>query len=453
MALRLTPHRFAVGGPSPTAESAPAARPLVHGSSADASSLCGWGPQPQPPSPRLRRVLLEPVNLPRVLIAGGSIGGLTAGVLLSELGCRVDIFERSDAALQDRGAGIVVLPITERYFVERGGADDRVSLELTNWTYVDRTGAVISADPDHFHFSGWSTIYRALLDAFSPDRYHYGAEMVGFDVRADGVTLHLADGRRVEGDLLICADGLNSRGRSMLLPDVQPRYAGYVAWRGVTRESSLSPRARSDLADSMIYQVLDPGHVLVYAIPDSAGRIDPPHRIMNFVWYRNYPEGGPFDQLMTGRDGVRRTGTMPPGTIAEHLVAETRELARRTLAPTLAEVVLGCDQPMIQAIFDLESPHMAFDRVCLIGDAAFGLRPHVAAGQAKACADAWALRDALVEADGDVVAALALWEPRQLELGLRALRRTQEMGIASQFAGTMVPGDPAWKFGLWEPGN
>jgi 2,6-dihydroxypyridine 3-monooxygenase len=108
---------------------------------------------------------------------------------------------------------------------------------------------------------------------------------------------------------------------------------------------------------------------------------------------------------------------------------------------------------LIQAVFDLESPRMAFERVCLIGDAAIGLRPHVAAGQAKACADAWALRDALAESDGDLASALAAWEPAQLALGHRALARTRDMGKASQFAGTMIPSDPAWKFGLWEPGN
>jgi 2-polyprenyl-6-methoxyphenol hydroxylase-like FAD-dependent oxidoreductase len=77
---------------------------------------------------------------PRVLIAGGSIGGLTAAVLLRDLRCEVDVYERSNAALEDRGAGIVVLPITERYFTERGGEDDRVSLELTYWTMSTGTG-------------------------------------------------------------------------------------------------------------------------------------------------------------------------------------------------------------------------------------------------------------------------------------------------------------------------
>jgi 2,6-dihydroxypyridine 3-monooxygenase len=160
-----------------------------------------------------------------------------------------------------------------------------------------------------------------------------------------------------------------------------------------------------------------------------------------------------FEDLMLGRDGVVRAGTMPPGSIREEHLGEMRATAASSLAPTLLEVVQGCPAPLIQAVFDLESPKMAFDRVCLIGDAAIGLRPHVAAGQAKACADGWALRDALAQSDGDVPAALAAWEPGQLTLGHRALARTREMGQASQFDGTMIPGDPNWKFGLWEPGN
>ena len=390
---------------------------------------------------------------PRVLVAGGSIGGLTVAVLLRDLGCEVDVFERSKAALEDRGAGIVVLPITERYFTERDATDTRVSLELTYWTYIDREGNVISADPDHFRFSGWSTIYRALLETFDADRYHLGHEMVDFEDRDDMVTVEFANGATAHGDLLVCADGISSTGRSILLPEVQPVYSGYVAWRGTTPESALSEKAMSDLADAMVYQVLDPGHILVYAIPDHVGRSSPPHRVINFVWYRNYPDGGPFDDLMRANNGEQRLATMPPGSIRpEHLV-EMRSTAAEVLAPTLREVVLGCEEPLIQAVFDLESPRMAFGRVCLIGDAAFGLRPHVAAGQAKACADAWALRDALANSDGEVGAALASWEPTQLALARQAVARTREMGVASQFDGAMVPGDPAWKFGLWEPGN
>lgn len=390
---------------------------------------------------------------PRVVIAGGSIGGLTAGLLLRDLGCEVDIYERSAAPLEDRGVGIVVLPVTERYFTKQSAASKRVSLELNYWTYVDREGAVIDAAPVRSRFSAWGTIYRALLEAFGLDRYHLGHEVVGFDDDGEAVTARFANGSSAEGDLLIFADGLSSTGRSILLPSIRPAYAGYVAWRGTTPEAALSDQAKDDLDDAMIYQVLDGGHILVYAIADGEGRTMSPHRAMNFVWYRNYPEGGPFEDLMQGRDGKQRPTTMPPGAVREEHIGEMRSTARQTIAPTLLEVILECDEPLIQAVFDFRSPSMAFGRVCLIGDAAATLRPHVAAGQAKACADAWALRDALSASHGNVEDALAEWEPSQLALANQAFSRSREMGIASQFEGTMEAGDRSWRFGLWNPGN
>ncbi len=48
-------------------------------------------------------------------------------------------------------------------------------------------------------------------------------------------------------------------------------------------------------------------------------------------------------------------------------------------------------EPFIQVIVDLQVPRMAFGRSCLIGDAAFALRPHIGVGTAKAADDAWQL--------------------------------------------------------------
>jgi 2,6-dihydroxypyridine 3-monooxygenase len=386
-------------------------------------------------------------ELPRVLVAGGSIGGLTAAILLAELGCEVDVYERSPHPLRDRGAGIVVLPVTERYFVERGGEERRVSLRLESWNYLDRAGRVISSAPDGYRFTGWSTLYRALVDALGEGRYHLGTEMVGFEPVPSGVVLKLGDGRTVEGDLLVCADGIASTARSILLPEVAPQYSGYVAWRGVTDETALSEGARCDLADAMLYQVLDHSHILAYAIPGDDGETG--SRQVNSVWYRNAPIGEAFESLMTDRWGERRTWTVPPGAIDPGHRDEMRSAAVEQLAPTLAEVVTGARETLIQAVVDLESPRLVFGRVCLMGDAAFVARPHLAAGQAKACADAWALRDA-IERSSDLDEALAEWERSQLALGRAAVARAREMGNRSQVEGTMVPGDPTWKFGLVE---
>ena len=50
------------------------------------------------------------VHNTRVAIVGGSLGGLTVGLLLRDLGLDVTIYERSPAELQQRGAGIGFLP-------------------------------------------------------------------------------------------------------------------------------------------------------------------------------------------------------------------------------------------------------------------------------------------------------------------------------------------------------
>jgi 2,6-dihydroxypyridine 3-monooxygenase len=120
------------------------------------------------------------------------------------------------------------------------------------------------------------------------------------------------------------------------------------------------------------------------------------------------------------------------------------------LAPAAAEVVLRTERPYLQAVYDACVPRMAFGRVALIGDAASAARPHAAAGTAKAAANAWALFDALADSS-DIAEALAKWEPSQLELGQRLLRRVKEMGTRSQVECTWTPGDPDLRFGLYGP--
>jgi 2,6-dihydroxypyridine 3-monooxygenase len=143
---------------------------------------------------------------------------------------------------------------------------------------------------------------------------------------------------------------------------------------------------------------------------------------------------------------------VPPGSASERHVAEMRAVARARLPPPIARVVDSTAQPFLQVVYDIEVPRMAFGRVCLIGDAAFVVRPHAAAGTAKAAADAWALA-ASIQREGHVLSALARWEPAQLALGAQLLERTRRIGRRSQLDGTWVPGDPELIFSLRGPGE
>jgi hypothetical protein len=160
-----------------------------------------------------------------------------------------------------------------------------------------------------------------------------------------------------------------------------------------------------------------------------------------WVWYCNVPAARLGD-LLTDRQGRERSASLPPGCVRDHHLRELREAAARTLPPPLAAMVGGTAEPFVQAVLDIEVPRMAFGRVCLIGDAAFALRPHAAAGTAKAAADAWRLAEALEACGGDVVTALQRWEPGQLALGRDVLARTRKAGERTQVSGTWRIGDP-----------
>lgn len=222
------------------------------------------------------------------------------------------------------------------------------------------------------------------------------------------------------------------------------------AWRGTVEEAQLGSETLGAFADALVYQVIPQSHILVYPIPNADGATAPGRRLLNFVWYRNY-EGAALDALMTDAGGLRHETTLPRGAVAPSQLADMRAFAGSNLAPQLAGVVTATSEPFVQAVFDIEVPRMAFGRVCLLGDAAFALRPHIAAGTAKAAADGWALAQALDEARGDVTAALGAWEARQLAVGGAALERSRRNGNRSQFEGTWTPGDPDLNFGLEGP--
>ena len=391
---------------------------------------------------------------PRVGVAGGSIGGLTAALVLRDLGCEVDVFERSGTALEARGAGIGLHPMTTRYFDESSELDTTmVEIELPWLQFLSASGERIHQERMNYRFSSWNTIYRGLVRCFDERRYHLGSEVAEFSQDDRGVNVRLTSGSTHTLDMLVCADGISSGARAKLLPRAEARYAGYVAWRATVPESELTPTSFETLRDAITYSLLPAGHVLVYPIPSLDGALEPGRRLANLVWYHNYEEGGALDDLMTDRSGRRQALSLPPGTVRAGHMAWTREFADIHMAPAIAEIVHKCPEPFVQVIYDLDVPRMAFGRVALIGDAAFAVRPHAAAGTAKACADAWALRDALRDADGDPVAALAGWEPGQLALGRQLLERTRDMGDRSQFHRSWVPGDPSLRLGLYGPGR
>ena len=385
---------------------------------------------------------------PRVGVVGGSLGGLITALELRDAGCDVQVYERSPTPLEGRGAGIVLHPETTSYLEHHGLIElGRVSSVARILRYLTAEGGVHLEEPIAYRFTSYATLYAALVGHLEPERYHLGREVVRLDDDGESVGMWFADGDLERPDLVVGADGIRSTVRSQLFPDVRPRYAGYVGWRGTLPIDRLPASGLDMLAGALAYHVGERTHVLSYEIPveERSGA-----HSMNWVWYRNVAGGEPLVSLLTDRDGIRHDISLPPGAVGDEHVLELRSAAA-ALPPPFRDLVEATSEPFVQVIVDIEAPAMVVGRVCILGDAAFCLRPHIAVGTAKAAADARSLADELRGTAGDVDAALRRWEPRQLALGRATLRRTRDVGERAQVTGTFVPGDPSVAFGLREP--
>ncbi len=385
----------------------------------------------------------------RAVVIGGSLGGLTAALLLHEAGYAVSVHERS-AELSDRGAGIVAHPESLRYLIERDAATlDEVSIPCGNLRYLDRDGVTVHEAPVGYRFTSWYALYSRLLARLPAGTMHFSQAL--HDIRNDGdeVTIGMQGGVEARCDVLVCADGISSTARRLLLPGSDPVYAGYIGWRGTVSVAALDPTLRASFGNHITYQLLDAGHILAYPIPGSASTASVGS--LNWVWYRRVTEGAALTSAMTDSRGMHHALSVPPGAVRAGAAGELRVAARELLAPDLAALVLSTPRPFIQRVVDVEVTQMAFGRVAMVGDAAFVARPHAAAGTAKAAADGWALAAELAASD-DVSAALQRWQPGQLELGRNLVRRSRELG-EEQFRREWVGGDPSLLFGLRVPGD
>ena len=146
---------------------------------------------------------------------------------------------------------------------------------------------------------------------------------------------------------------------------------------------------------------LPPGEqFLGYPVAGPDNDLRPGHRRYNVVWYRPADEATKLQWLLTDERGVTHAISIPPPLIRREAIAEMRADAERLVAPQFRQIVRLIEEPILQPIYDLESPRMAFGRVAIVGDAAFVARPHVAAGVSKAADDAAALAEALAERAG-----------------------------------------------------
>lgn len=177
-------------------------------------------------------------------ILGGGIGGLSTAIALQRKGFSVTLYEAAPA-FKPLGAGLSLSGNAISAYKEIGIDNEVISIgcRLQVARGLDQRGKVISETSsaelkERFGVISNFTLHRAdlhelLFRLIKPGTVQLGKSATSVTQNDSGVSIQFGDGSTAWADYLIAADGIHSVVRKQLLPDSQPRYAGYTCWRAV----------------------------------------------------------------------------------------------------------------------------------------------------------------------------------------------------------------------------
>ncbi|NKX89482.1 FAD-dependent monooxygenase [Nocardia coubleae] len=182
----------------------------------------------------------------KIIILGGGIGGLCASIAFRRVGLDAHLYEQS-ASFGEVGAGIQVWVKGMKAFRELGLADEirRRGAEVYQHQFFNPEGTPLYraplADLARQHNAPMPVMIRRpeLIDALSgsddlgPVSFNHRA--VAVEQNARGVTVTFENGHKESADIVVAADGINSRIRRAVFPDVHTRTASYRYVRALAR--------------------------------------------------------------------------------------------------------------------------------------------------------------------------------------------------------------------------
>jgi len=370
-----------------------------------------------------------------VLIAGGGIGGLAAGLACSRAGCHVRLYERAPV-FSEVGAGIQMGPnvvhvlhgwdlapalaavaaFPERLQVRHALSGAELGVLRLGQDAVQRYGAPYAT----IHRADLHQLLLAALQAREGVRLSTGTTVHSFVATPDAVDLRLDEGLEVEGDVLIGADGLWSRVRTQLLNDGPPRVAGHLAYRAMLPQAVLPAALRSQQVTVWLGPRL---HVVQYPVRRG--------QWLNVVAIVHGHVHGGLEDWDHGANA------------ADLLAALGRTCgALRALIEAVPDWRLWvlCDRPPMRS-----AEEQAQGRVALLGDAAHPMRPYLAQGAGMAIEDAAELGRQLARADAvlDVPTLLRRYALNRWQRNARVQARSLRNGEIFHLEGPLAWGRDA----------
>ncbi len=367
----------------------------------------------------------------KIIIIGGSIGGLSAGIALHCKGYDVEIYERSASRMQDRGAGLVIQQDMMNYLHEHHISTHEVfGIPANERQVLNAAGIPHHTFPNDTSFTSWNYIWQQLKDYFPEERYFFGHQLESLEETEQQVHLTFANGEKKVADLVIGADGYGSITREHILPNITPAYAGYVAFRGLIPESKMTDEEIEFFENKFSIYPYKHSHLLCYLVPGTKGELNKGERLYNWVWYLNKSQQQ-LEQILTDKDGKKRVYAVPPTFLSDQSVNDLHQIAENELPKILKDRVQQTENPFVQVIVDLTVPKMYNGRIAILGDAAFVVRPHTASGTAKAYRDAIALANCLYYHNSNIDTALAHWNDQQIRAALDLVHYGKQLALRS----------------------
>lgn len=353
------------------------------------------------------------------------MSGLFTAAYLRGIGWDVDVYERSSVPLVGRGAGITSHPELIEALESCGAGAENLGIELEKRILLDRSGRVIAEKPLRQMMTSWDRLQQLLQRNVPAARYHLGHELERIEQDGGEVRVYFANGRVERADLLVGGDGIRSKVRAQVAPEVQPLYAGYYIWRGAPNEADLGPEALRIFPYYSFY-LPERQQVLGYPIAGFDNALEPGRRRYNFIWYR-VGDAALLREMCVDEHGRRHEHSVPAPLVRRDLIAQMHAEAEAILPPALLDALKKIAQPFFTPVYDFNAPSLVYGRVALVGDAAGASRPHMGFGVSKAGGDAQALARALGERD-DVDAALARYDALRQPVGERIVRHGRRLG-------------------------
>jgi 2-polyprenyl-6-methoxyphenol hydroxylase-like FAD-dependent oxidoreductase len=389
----------------------------------------------------------------RIVIAGGGLAGMTLAHFLNRHGLQVAVYER-DTGIAAREAGYRI------HINSTGTSSLHAALEPRLWELFLATCGMPNDDmllfdeqlnlrpgrdksategigaptdiPEHLVVCR-STLRRILYLGLE-EAVHFGAKVTGYRSNPDStVTVLLDNGERVEADMLIAADGINSAVRDQRLPQVKVADLGarHIAAKvPITEETKAELPAQLFNAFSLAFdsdftgltlgplERCDPGSALIkeqdQGFQDEATK-NYALSIFNSVASRMMPDAELF--------------TATPERLKEYALERVA-----SWHPSLVETVRLWDTATVQAL-KLRScvPVLAWEpsNVTVIGDAIHAMSPALGIGANTALRDAHVLGGellAVARGGKELLDGIGAYEQAMRDYGYKALRMSAAVG-------------------------